>query len=230
MKITKAFVKKLLPIIDAGLCIGLGQPKPGEMCVEAAVCYAKGVEHGDNPACVSPVVRRLVLILNDANWSSDMARAKGMRRLAIAQLGTTGQINKNIFAEMVAEISIKKTVPRALRCVAKIYPDKVHQEALEEAAVDCETKGTAHAARAAANAAYAADHAAYAAHAADHAAYAADHAAHAAAHAARAADHAAANAAYAADIELGLFAEDVVQLLIQLKAPGADWLSLTEAA
>lgn len=41
---------------------------------------------------------------------------------------------------------------------------------------------------------------------------------------------AAASAAAAADTELSLFAEEVVQILIAMKAPGTEWLDLTETA
>lgn len=42
--LTKTLAKKVLETVDAGLCSGLGNPKPGEMCVEAAVCFAYGCE------------------------------------------------------------------------------------------------------------------------------------------------------------------------------------------
>lgn len=37
---TPEIAKKLLETVDAGLISGVGNPIPGEMCVEAAVCYA----------------------------------------------------------------------------------------------------------------------------------------------------------------------------------------------
>ncbi len=263
VQINKALARKVLGIIDQGLCSGLGKQEPGQMCIEAAVCYAMGLPHGDNPPCVAPSVRALKIQLNDSGWSSNKARAKGMRRLAIVQLGTVGEIDEVEFVKRVARLSIEKTVPRALRAAAKIHPDKKHKKALETAAVNCENnpdEKAAKAANAAAYAAYAAAKAAAkaaayaAAKAAYAAAYAADYAAKAAAYAAakaaakaaanaayaaanaadyaaKAAAYAAANAAdYAADIELSLFAEEVVQILIDLKAPGAKWLDLTEAA
>ncbi len=83
---------------------------------------------------------------------------------------------------------------------------------------------------AAADAAYAADDAAYAAYAyaaAAAAAYAADDAADAA----YAAAYAAADAKKSArDKSLADFAEGVVQILIEMKAPGCQWLELTELA
>jgi hypothetical protein len=91
MRITRQQVAKVLAVVDKGLTHGLGDPKPGKMCVEAAVCYAFGESHNDQPRCVDPVVSALKIILNDKDaWPSDKARAKGLRRLAIAQLGTRG--------------------------------------------------------------------------------------------------------------------------------------------
>ena len=80
--ITRDIAAKVLHIVDQGLSKGLGEQAPGQMCVEAAVCYALGLPHGDDPGCVSPALRRLKIGLNDANWSSPQARAKGLRRLA----------------------------------------------------------------------------------------------------------------------------------------------------
>ena len=40
-----------------------------------------------NLFCVSTRYERLKSRLNDSDWSSDSARAKGMRRLALVQLG-----------------------------------------------------------------------------------------------------------------------------------------------
>lgn len=48
-----SIAKKVLEVVDAGLSSGVGNPIPGQMCVEAAVCYALGLPHGDDPACVS---------------------------------------------------------------------------------------------------------------------------------------------------------------------------------
>jgi hypothetical protein len=235
-KPTKKLAAKVLKTVDAGLCRGVGTPEPGEMCVEAAVCYAMGLPHGDNPTCVSHALRSLKIRLNDSNWSSNAARAKGLRRLAIAQLGSADTLDEKAFTDGCVKIAIGKVVPRALRIVAKMNPK--HAEKLEQCAKDCEQNPTGENASKAKYAARAADAAAYAAYAyaayasaaraADAAAYAAARAADAAA--ARAADAAAARAADAArDEQLALFAEEVVQLLIELKAPGCKYLFLTEA-
>jgi hypothetical protein len=238
MEITEQIAATVLTVVDAGLVSGMGEPVPGQMCVEAAVCYAMGLPHSDNPTCVSPALRRFKIRLNDASWSSPAARAAGMRRLALVQLGSAGVLDDREFARRVAEMTIRTVVPVALRAAARRAP--AHAAALEAAAVRCEREGTEASAREArAAAAYAADAAAaYAAYAA--AAYAAAAAADAYAAAAAAdayaaaaaADAAAAAAAYAADAiterdrVLADFAERVVQILIAMDAPGCRWLSL----
>jgi hypothetical protein len=209
MDITREIAEIVRDTVDAGLVKGVGVAEPGKMCVEAAVCYALGLPHGDDPGCVSSALRRLKIRLNDSNWSSDTARAKGLRRLALAQLGSAGVLDDREFARRVVEMTIRKAVPVGLRAAARRNPK--HAAALEAAAVRCETEGTREAARegervaAAAYAAYAADAAAAAADAAAaYAAYAAADAAAAyaaaaaAAHAAHAAAAAYAYAAYAA--------------------------------
>ena len=277
--ITAAVAAKVLETVDAGLVSGAGNPVPGQMCVEAAVCYALGLPHGDDPQCVSRALRSLKIKLNDSNWSSDKARAKGLRRLAVAQLGSRDALDDREFAKRVAELAIRKQVPRALRAAASIQKDAGHKAKLLDAATKCEKKPTCQsalearrAAVAAANDCYA-DAAYYAANAADAAATNAVKAADAAYYANAVADAAAgiadaaagiadavaavvvaaryavgaavgaaaaaaaaaaanavadADAAYAQDKTLADFAEDVVQILIEMKAPGCEWLPLTE--
>jgi len=234
--------KKVLAIVDAGLVKGVGEAVPGKMCVEAAVCFAMGLPHGDDPECVSRALRSLKIRLNDSNWSSTKARAKGLRRLALIQLGSRDALDDKEFGRRVVDLAIRKQVPIALRAAASVQKNSSHKAALLNAATRCEKEGTREAAIEAKKAAYAdaaayayAADAAYAAYAAY--AYAADaaDAAYAAAAASAAADAYAAAAAYAADAAkkrdsiLSAFAEDVVQILIDMKAPGAQWLDLAPA-
>ena len=196
MKLLKSHAKKVVALVDKGLVSGLGNPRPGEMCVEACVCYALGLPHGDDPKCVSPALRKLKITLNDYSWSTNSARAKGLRRLAVAQLGSN-VIDDTAFARAVAEMTIRTVVPRALRHAASVHTVQEHKDKLEAAAVRCETAADAAAWNAAAAAA------------ADAAGAAADDA-----------------AMSAGDAELATFAESVVQILIDLKAPGCKWLDL----
>jgi hypothetical protein len=214
-KITEKDARKVLDTVDAGLVKGKGVPEPGQMCVEAAVCYALGLPHGDDPACVSRALRQLKITLNDSCWSSNQARAKGLRRLALIQLGSRNEIDDNEFARRVAEMTIRKVVPYALWCAAKIHKDPKRKQALLDAASRCENEGTG------TNASYAAY---------TTAATAASAAAYAASYAASYASYATACDAAACDKVLSKFAEEVVQILIGLKAPGAKWLWMTEEA
>lgn len=96
--ITLERAKKVLAVVDKGLIAGIGEPIPGEMCVEAAVAYAFGEKHTDQPKCVAPFIRSIKIDMNDeGDWSSPQNRASGLRRVAIAQLGTAGKITETQF-------------------------------------------------------------------------------------------------------------------------------------
>ena len=41
-QITREIAQKVLNTVDAGLTKGIGESIPGQMCVEAAVCFALG--------------------------------------------------------------------------------------------------------------------------------------------------------------------------------------------
>ena len=101
LDINEDLAKRVKDTVSFGLCKGMGVPSPGKMCVEAAVNYACGLPHSDNPSCVGAVVREFKIVLNDASWSSNQARGEGMLRIAIAQLGSN-TIDQLKFAEMVA--------------------------------------------------------------------------------------------------------------------------------
>jgi len=81
MKITKATARRVLEVVDAGLVKGLGRPIPGYMCVEAAVCYAMGLPHSDEPACVSPALRSLKILVTVADAARNKAHATRAVRL-----------------------------------------------------------------------------------------------------------------------------------------------------
>jgi hypothetical protein len=225
MEITREVAQKVLDIVDAGLVAGLGRPFPGKMCVEAAVCYAMGLSHSDDPPCVSPALRHLKIKLNDAGWSSDIARTNGLRELALLQLGTAGVLDEVEFVKKVALLVINKYLPPILRKV------NLNQEA--DACEQAKDLVTARDAARAADA-YAAD--AYAADAADAAYTAAAYAADAAYDASRAVSRAAAADAVDAvdavsnlrsgDKTLLSFAKDVAAILIDMEVPGVQWLNL----
>ena len=143
MELTFEHAKKVLELVDQGLTTGLGNPKPGEMCVEAAVCFAFGLPHGDNPPCIGPAVRAFKIRLNDSFWSSNQIRAAGMRRLAIAQLGSD-QIDQKKFAQLLAKQIIRKVIPIALRSAAVLNQVRKNRDMLEKAAIRCEQQKGIH--------------------------------------------------------------------------------------
>ena len=225
MQITLEIATKVRDTVAAGLVKGAGNPVPGQMCVEAAVCYALGLPHGDDPQCVARSLRSLKIAVNDAQWSSPQARAHGLRKLALLQLGSAGAMDDRDFARRVALMTIRTMLPVALRAVAKKVP--THAQKLAICANFCaqvdNTDAAANAAYAAYAAAYAADATAYGADATAYAAYAAKAAAYAADAAADAAE-----AANTRDKILTDFCEGVAAILIDMQVPGCMWLPLLE--
>ena len=198
MEINIEIARRVLETVDAGLVKGVGKAIPGQMCVEVAVNYAMGLPHGDNPSCVAPALRAFTIRLNDANWSSNAARAAGMRRLSLVQLGSAEHFDHAEFRRRIVKWAISTCVPFALRAAASVQKDAKHKAALLNHAAICERDGTCDAAvNAKKAAAYAADSAAYAADAVD-----------------------------ARDKSLARFAEDAVQILIEMNVPGVQWLIL----
>lgn len=149
--------KKLWKLLDHGLVCGLGEAEPGRMCVEAAVCYALGLPHSDEPPCVMPGLRRFKISLNDQSWSSRFARANGLRELAVAQLGSLS-LDPVEFATRLAEQTIRTILPIALRSTANQFSRE--SGPLRDVANRCERLGTRDSALIAAGVAkYAADRA-----------------------------------------------------------------------
>ena len=97
---TKKHARKIVELLSHGLVCGLGEPEPGKFCVEAAVCFALELPHGDNPKCVGSAVRSFKIALNDCAWPSNMDRANGMKALAIAQLGSN-TLNQMKFGKLM---------------------------------------------------------------------------------------------------------------------------------
>ena len=150
VKLNRAVARKVLATVDAGLVKGLGKPVPGQMCVEAAVNYALGHDHGDDPSCVGSAVRAFKIRLNDAAWPTDKDRTEGMRKLAIAQLGSD-EIDQKEFSRYVAIETVKRLLPITLRFAASLIPKR--KDALEGVAAGCEAVVDLLTARAAARAA-----------------------------------------------------------------------------
>jgi hypothetical protein len=144
----RAIVPKIDAILARGLSEGVGT-RGKQVCVEAAICEALDLPHGDDPKCVSRQVREFKIRLNDSQWSSPEARAKGLRDLAVAQLGSD-QINENEFCKRLREKTIRVLIPKLFREVLSEYPGCL------AAADACEREGGAARAAEAAGAAWAA--------------------------------------------------------------------------
>ena len=193
-------VKKFDSILARGLSNGLGK-QGSQVCIEAAVCEALGLPHGDDPGCVANSVRSFKIRLNDSRWSAEKARAAGLRDLGLAQLGSKGVVDGVEFMKRVAEKTIRVLIPKIFKLT---FPTN---KACLIAAARCAEEGTKEAAAAAAQVGAAAA-----------AAYAADAAAAYAAHAAAAAQVGA--AAVAADEYLILSAKIALEVLRELNSPG----------
>jgi hypothetical protein len=117
----EATARRILATVDAGLSHGLGAPHPGHMCVEAAVCFALDLPHSDDPKCVAQSLRKLKIALNDLAWPSPAERAKALRRLAIAQLGTNKDLDELEFTKRVLDLINTTILP-----IEKAYFDTHH--------------------------------------------------------------------------------------------------------
>lgn len=193
--ITREIAQRVRDLVDAGLVNGVGVAEPGKMCVEATMCFALGLPHGDDPGCVAQPLRWLKIRLNDAAWSSNEARAAGLRRLAVAQLGSASVLDEAEFVTRVVDMTIRKAVPIGLRAAARLNPKFAGQ--LKAAAVRCKQEGTREACEEAQAIARAAATAATAA-----------------------------TAARMRDRVLADYAEWVVEILIDMHAPGCQFLDL----
>ena len=132
-------IKKFDKILERGLCGGLGTPN-GKMCIEAAISIALGLPFNDSPKCVEPVIRTFKIAINDKNWSSSHARAKALRNIGIAQIGSYGVVSGVEFVKRLSEKIIRVLLPEMIR---DLFPDDKN---LQECADKCERDGTEEAA------------------------------------------------------------------------------------
>jgi hypothetical protein len=90
--ITQGMVTTLLAYCKQGFCNGAGDnPLRGQFCVQQAVNMAvtSEEEDSDGPDCVHEKLCGLGIQLNDhEGWSSNQGRAKGLKRFAVAEMGT----------------------------------------------------------------------------------------------------------------------------------------------
>jgi hypothetical protein len=114
---------KVAEYCDAGLCNGLGDRsgKKGSMCVEAVVSYlTTGNPNSDTPACVDEELRGFKIKLNDATiWMNNKARGRGLRRIAIAQLGTKSKeydFSSSHFFAQLRDAAARRLAPHIKDC------------------------------------------------------------------------------------------------------------------
>lgn len=229
MKLNKKIAQKVKEVVEYGLTCGIGEPIPGQMCVEAAVCYAYGLPHSDNPPCVGSAVRQFKIRLNDSRWSSNQARGQGMLKLSIAQLNSN-VIDQNEFSrKIVLQIVNQIIAPIAAKYFSSIEEKLRIVTDLSEAAALC--RELLRNIQAAVD--YATDYATAAAvvDAAEAADYAAEAADIAAATAAGYAVDAAADAVVDAAVRdkfLVRVADICLDVLKEMKSPGCEYLYLVE--
>src|SRR5437773_717890 len=96
-------IPKFDAILKRGLKRGGGNEVGTVGCIENAVCEALGLPYSDNPGCVTPAIASYKRHLNDKGWSSNDARAKGLRDIGIAQIGSNGIVDDKEFARRLAD-------------------------------------------------------------------------------------------------------------------------------
>jgi len=146
-EVTSELVGKIEEVLERGLCKGKGDPS-SRMCVEAAVCFAMGLPHGDDPPCVGEAVRAFKIALNDAEWPSDISRSAGMGKIAIAQLGSV-VLDQEKFRQRLEGKAIRVLLPQLFR---EAFPSN---EKCLQAATRCEETGSIFSASMAADVVYA---------------------------------------------------------------------------
>lgn len=113
MKISKKQRKKVEEVIRQGLVRGLGEPRPGETCLEGAISLAMGYPHGDTPSCVAVADRTLAIALNDMFQCTPVERAKLLLPIGLAQLGTAGE-DRSAWVRALVLGTIRRVLPALL--------------------------------------------------------------------------------------------------------------------
>lgn len=142
-QITERDVREVLRIIDFGLCsqASTDNPTVGKMTVQQAVCLVFKEPHWARPSCVAALLHQFTDRLNDARWSSNASRARGLRRLAVAPLGTADRLDQMLLAKELSRTMIVNLIPRVFRILAELFEAPYSTELLD-AAKKCEREGT----------------------------------------------------------------------------------------
>ena len=122
--INNEVAQRVLDIVEKGLSQGMGDRIPGHMCVEAAVNFAVGHDHNDQPQCVLRPIRGIKIDFNDDfHYKDNENRGEALRRVAVLQLGSEGFVDPQILAlncyfSLLARYTVpvfKKALPGVLK-------------------------------------------------------------------------------------------------------------------
>lgn len=234
--ITATIVTNILAAIDAGIIAEAGTYVPGNMPVEDAIRYGFGDEEESEVSRAGGEGGRFLAMLGGSPWSSNSARAAGLRKLAIAQLGSADfdddatKIDQAAIMSFIAEKTTKRIIPFALADLSHYH--KPLRNEINEARILCVEEGTRDAAERVVQVALKAKHNAQATKDANQRATA-DIALECAGDAKKAFDlhrgfpsvfAATAAKALGADYALITAAKIGVEALVAAKSPGAEWL------
>jgi hypothetical protein len=125
--INETSVKQVCRLVDKGVRGGgIGIAEPGEMCIEAVISFVFDHDSGvgleddqlaeidDHPSCVDDRLCDMKIGHNDgADWESDLDRGKGLKRIAIAQLGSVDKFDSDEFASHLEQAMLDFLVERA---------------------------------------------------------------------------------------------------------------------
>jgi len=115
--------------IAQGLCAGMHSDS-GQVCIEAAISLALGEGLRDEPSCVHPRISELTITLNDNEWSSSEARAQGLYKLGLAQLGTRVGAKYILYGNIASHMLDKIIKRKVLPALKTIYTEPQYQEEL----------------------------------------------------------------------------------------------------
>lgn len=111
----KSTIEKFDKILTRGLCCGLGHSE-GQMCIEQAITVVLNLPFSDRPTkCVTDEIIDFKISLNDKGWSSPENRAKHLRNIGLAQIGSKGIVNGQEFLQKLQIKIIGRLIPDLFR-------------------------------------------------------------------------------------------------------------------
>src|SRR5579864_7732419 len=112
IKPTKEIALKVAQSINGALRLGAGRGEGQDVCVMQAIARAVGLPAIDDQveSCVGSAVGAFNRRLNDCSWSSDKARAEGMKQLGVASIGSN-QLDQMEFGKLMFLRGTQKLLP-----------------------------------------------------------------------------------------------------------------------